>query len=96
MAVPIPINLDAGDGLVVIHVLIEALSVLTIDLARTDPDDPIVEIQRGQILLADEILQRVWPLVAESRVGESAGEFRRSIASVAHSIRLLYGLDDQQ
>lgn len=86
--------LDETDALVVFHLLLDAFNEVQVQtqvLAGYEHQVRVV-MMRGQILLADALLARVWPLIDQGRIGPGAHEFRRAVAVTAASIRERYGI----
>jgi hypothetical protein len=81
------IEIDEHDAVVVLAVVTDALEVLTLTRAA----DPV---SAGAVLLADEILRRIWPRIDQARAGEAATSMRLHIARAAAVARRIYGLHD--
>jgi len=80
------LEIDEFQALIVLYLLMDALGVIMVDHEQELPP----EINHGAILLADELLQRVWPSIGEDRLGEHARALQVRVANCAACVRRDY------
>lgn len=70
------------EALLVFQLVRDAMAALTLDADRELP----LEVREGIMLMADEMLGRIWPLINLHRIGQPACHFRWRIATTAAAV----------